>query len=82
MFNSSDVIGCHSLFQSKDEPEGGAGDGRGKLLSGLDGESLTAVAGAVGMWETRSLRFPRKKGNPRCWVLGIFLLPSFPLPFG
>jgi len=58
-----------------------ASDGRGKLLSGLDGESL-AASEAVGMWETRSSRFPRKKGNPRCCFLGIFLLPSFPLPFG
>ena len=30
------------------------------------------------MWETRSLRFPRKKGNPLLVFWGIFLLPSFP----
>lgn len=54
-------------------------DGSGSsFLNGI-GKKRIAAVGAVGMWETRSLRFPRKKENPD-FGFGIFLLPSFPLP--
>src|SRR5947209_2417152 len=41
----------------------------------------TGAVVAVEMWETRSLRFPRKREIPRSWFLGDFPLPAFP-PLG
>jgi hypothetical protein len=47
------------------------------LLSGFvfafaSEEEISSSSRAVGMWETRSLRFPKKKGNPQLWFFGDF----------